>query len=104
MIEKISTESISSVSANHLRQGKLKKACADFESLFLNYMLKSMRSSGSKGGFIDQSEESKLFKSMFDENLAKEISSSGGMGLGDILYEQLSAKEPQTPSSESSGE
>ena len=94
MIENISPESISTNSATRLRQDKLKQACADFESLFLNYLLKSTRSSGSEGGFIDQSEESKLFKSMFDENLAKEISSSGGMGLGDLLFKQLSGNSP----------
>jgi len=71
-------------------QQKLKKACADFESLFLNYMLKSMRSSVPAGGIAGQSEEGKMFQSMFDENLANEISSSGGLGLGEILLKQLS--------------
>ena len=74
-------------------QEKLRKACADFESLFLNYMLKSMRSSVPEGGITGQSEEGKMFQSMFDENLANEISSSGGLGLGDILLKQLSERE-----------
>lgn len=94
MIENIPSKPAPSELTGNMKAHKLKKACADFESLFLNYMLKSMRSSGSEGGFIDQSEESKLFQSMFDENLAKEISSSGGLGLGDILLEQLSDKNP----------
>lgn len=74
-------------------QEKLRKACADFESLFLNYMLKSMRASVPEGGITEQSEEGKMFQSMFDENLANEISSSGGLGLGDILFKQLSERE-----------
>ena len=68
---------------------KLKQACAEFESLFLNYLLKSMRASVPEGGLIDQSEESKMFKSMLDEKLADEISASGGLGLGEILYQKL---------------
>jgi len=68
---------------------KLKQACAEFESLFLNYLLKSMRASVPEGGLIDQSEESKMFKAMLDEKLADEISASGGLGLGEILYQQL---------------
>jgi flagellar protein FlgJ len=91
MIRHISSAPILSDSANQAQADKLKKACADFESLFLNYLLKSMRSSVSEGGIIDQSEESKIFKSMFDENLAKEIAASGGLGLGDILFEKLMA-------------
>lgn len=89
MIEKISSDSIFSASANGTHPEKLKKACAEFESLFLNYLLKSMRSSVPEGGIIDQSEESKMFKSMLDEKLADQISASGGLGLGEILFQQL---------------
>ena len=71
---------------------KLKKACSEFESLFLNYLLKSMRASVPEGGVIDQSEESKMFKAMLDEKLADEISASGGLGLGEILSQQLPAQ------------
>lgn len=89
MIEKISSNSMLVNTPKDINPGKLKKACADFESLFLNYMLKSMRSSVPKGSIIDQSEESKMLKSMFDEKLADEISSNGGLGLGETLFRQL---------------
>jgi flagellar protein FlgJ len=92
MIENIYANTISQGQTNDLRQEKLKKACADFESLFLNYMLKSMRSSVPQDGITNKSEESKMFTSMFDENMANEIASSGGLGLGDILWRQLSAR------------
>jgi len=94
MIENISSKPVSSELGGNMQAQKLKKACADFESLFLNYMLKSMRSTVTEGGIVDQSEESKMFKTMFDENLAKEIAASGGLGLGDILLKQLSDKTP----------
>ena len=71
------------------RQAKLRKACADFESLFLNYMLKSMRSSVPEGGIIGGSEEGKMFQTMFDEKLADQVASDGGLGLGEILLQQL---------------
>jgi flagellar protein FlgJ len=89
MIEKISSDSQYSNAVKRANPAKLKQACAEFESLFLNYLLKSMRSSVPEGGFIDQSEESKMFKSMFDEKLADQISADGGLGLGEILYQQL---------------
>ena len=74
------------------RQTKLRKACADFESLFLNYMLKSMRSSVPEGGITGGSEEGRMFQFMFDEKLADQIASSGGLGLGEILLQQLGNK------------
>jgi peptidoglycan hydrolase FlgJ len=89
MIEKISSDAAPMRLTNGMHPEKLKRACAEFESLFLNYLLKSMRSSVPEGGIIEQSEESKMFKAMLDEKLADEISADGGLGLGEILFEQL---------------
>jgi flagellar protein FlgJ len=89
MIERISPDSALESLARDAQPDKLKRACAEFESLFLNYLLKSMRSSIPEGGIIEQSEESKMFKSMLDEKLADNISANGGLGLGDILLQQL---------------
>lgn len=72
---------------------KLKQACEQFESLFLNYLLQSMRSSLPGTGLTGNSQESHLMTSMFDENLAREIAGGGGIGLGRILFEQLKNKE-----------
>jgi flagellar protein FlgJ len=92
MIEGISLDTLTANLTAGKDPQKLKKACSEFESLFLNYLLKSMRASVPEGGLIDQSEESKMFKAMLDEKLADEISSSGGLGLGEILYQQLKAQ------------
>ncbi len=74
------------------QKDKLKQACAEFESLFLNYLLKSMRASVPEGGFVEQGEESKMLKSMLDTKLADEISANGGLGLGEIIYQQLKGR------------
>jgi len=92
MIEGISPDTGRSNLTADAKPQKLKQACAEFESLFLNYLLKSMRASVPEGGLIDQSEESKMFKAMLDEKLADEISASGGVGLGEILYQKLKAQ------------
>ena len=89
MISGISSDTLTSSLAGGKDPQKLKQACAEFESLFLNYLLKSMRASVPEGGIIDQSEESKMFKAMLDEKMADEISASGGLGLGEILYQKL---------------
>ena len=68
---------------------RLKKTCDEFESILITYMLKSMRKTVGEGGIFGNSNESKIFKSMFDEKLALEIAREGGIGLGKMLFENL---------------
>lgn len=70
-------------------QEKLKKACADFESIFLSYMLKTMRASASEIDPVGKSHESKILYAMYDEKLSEEIAGSGGIGLANILLEKI---------------
>ena len=72
-----------------VREARLRRACLEFESLFIAHMLKAMRKTVSEGGLIGESNEGKIFKSMFDEKLALEIAQSGGIGLGEMLFEQI---------------
>ncbi len=73
-------------------QAKLEKTCAEFESIFITYMLKSMRTTIDEDGLFGNNNESKIIKAMFDENLANEIARDGGMGLGKMLFESLKDK------------
>jgi flagellar protein FlgJ len=73
-------------------QAKLKKTCAEFESIFITYMLKSMNTTMDDDPLLGNDNESKIIKSMFNENLAREISRGGGMGLGNMLFESLKDK------------
>ncbi|MGC8720509.1 MAG: rod-binding protein [Thermodesulforhabdaceae bacterium] len=69
------------------RKEELKKACREFESLFTAYILKSMRSTVLRAEEPQQARE--IYEAMFDEALAREISLSGALGLGDLIYKQL---------------
>ncbi len=73
-------------------QAKLEKTCAEFESIFITYMLKSMRTTIDEDGLFGNNNESKIIKAMFDENLANEIARDGGMGLGKMLFKSLKPK------------
>ena len=68
---------------------RLKRTCAEFESIFITYILKSMGNTAVEDGLLGKSNEGRIFKSMFDEKLALGIARSGGMGLGKMLFEQL---------------
>ena len=71
-----------------ISQDRLKKACSEFESIFINYMLKSMGESLVEGERNSNNEKS-IIRSMFNENLALGIAKGGGIGLGKILFDSL---------------
>ena len=74
---------------NNASRTKLKRTCLEFESIFLTYVLKSMRNTIVENGLLGNSNESKIFNAMFDEKLAMGIAKSGGIGLGKMLFAQL---------------
>ena len=70
-------------------EGKLKKACEDFESIFISQMLKEMRKSIPKSGLLDGGSEQDAYLSLFDEAFSKSMAQGGGIGLGKILYQNI---------------
>ena len=76
--------------ADTKQETKLKKACKDFEGLLLNQMLEVMRKSVPKDGIFSGGYAEKVFQSMQDEKLTEQLAQSGGLGLADELYAQLS--------------
>lgn len=49
----------------------IKQAAEDFESLFLNIVLKSMRDTVQKSGLIDGGNAEEIYSSMLDDEYAK---------------------------------
>jgi peptidoglycan hydrolase FlgJ len=69
----------------------LEKTCQDFESLFVSYMMQQMRQTIPEGGLINRSQGEKIYTGMLDNEIAKTVSNSQGMGLARIMYEQMAA-------------
>jgi len=67
----------------------IKGAAQQFEQVFLNMMLKSMREATPQDGVFD-SEQTKMFTGMLDQQLAQSMSSGHGIGLADVMVRQLS--------------
>lgn len=80
------------VSADIEKELKLKKACNDFEAIFIKQMLTTMRKSVPKGGLFGGGYEQEMFQSMQDDELAKSIAHGKGMGIAEALYNQVSGK------------
>ena len=69
---------------------KLKKACADFESLFVYNMLKTMRQSIPQSGLTGNGAGKDIYEMMLDQKIAEEVTSKrGGIGLQKMLLEQM---------------
>jgi flagellar protein FlgJ len=65
-------------------------AAQQFEALFINQMMKSMRDATPQDGLTDN-QQTKMFTSMLDQQLSQNMSKRG-MGLADVLVRQLSAQ------------
>ena len=68
---------------------KLREAANDFEAIFIQQMLKTMRKTSLESDFIKKSEGEKIFRSMLDEQYAILSAKSGRLGLGEMIYQQL---------------
>lgn len=69
-------------------QGSLDQVARQFESLFVQQMLKSMRQAGLGEGLMD-SEQSLFYRDMYDQQLSIQLAESGGIGLADVIKRQL---------------
>lgn len=69
----------------------LKEAAKQFESLFTQMMLKSMRDANrsfSEGSMLSSS-QGDFYQDLFDDQIAMELSKGKGLGLADVLVRQL---------------
>lgn len=72
-------------------EAKLREVCSNLESVFLNMMFKSMRSTVQKSDLMGESFAAQTYEDMLYENFADEAAKSKSLGLGEMLYKQLSA-------------
>ncbi|MCK5708282.1 MAG: rod-binding protein [Candidatus Aureabacteria bacterium] len=68
----------------------LKKACNEFEAIFIHQLLQEFRKSVPKDGFIPRSFGVQTFEEMLDRETASKMSKTGDFGIGKALFLQLS--------------
>jgi flagellar protein FlgJ len=68
---------------------KLRKACMDFESIFTQQLMKSMRKTIPASGMFGESSGKTIFESLFDQELGRSLAQQRGLGLGKMVYEQM---------------
>ncbi len=69
---------------------ELKKACVDFEALFLQEVFKAMRKTIPEGGLFSRTIKDEIFEDLFYEAVSQEIAMRNEIGLAHRLYKNLS--------------
>ncbi|WP_298446920.1 flagellar assembly peptidoglycan hydrolase FlgJ [uncultured Marinobacter sp.] len=83
-------------SAGDDKQAALEEVARQFESIFLSEMLKSMRKAGdvfAEGNYLN-SNQSEMYRDMFDSQLSLSMAGGQGTGLADALVRQLGKNIP----------
>jgi flagellar protein FlgJ len=76
----------------NVTEERLKKACADFEAIFISYMLKSMRRTIPKSG-LNEFPGKDIYTMLLDQKVAEDLAKRGnGMGIQEMLLHQLGGK------------
>jgi flagellar protein FlgJ len=68
--------------------GALREATRQFESVFTRMLLQSMRQASSGDSLFD-SQQSGFYRDMFDDQLSVELSRGRGLGLAEMMTQQL---------------
>ncbi len=83
----------------------LEKVARQFEALFMQMMLKSMRDAGAEEGGLFDNEQTRLYQDMYDKQISVSLSEGGnGMGLAKLLVQQLQKTMSQQVEGKSQGE
>ena len=68
---------------------KLKKACQEMESVFLNMLLKTMRDTVPKSELGGNTQRTETMQSMMDMEMTRNLAAAGGTGIAAMMYRNL---------------
>ena len=81
--------------AREKRDKELRQACAAFEGMFMDMMMKTMRKASMESSLIKKSNGEKIFTEMLDQQYVDILAKTPDSGLGEILYKHLKQTMPQ---------
>lgn len=76
--------------------GNIRPVARQVEGMFVQMMLKSMREALPKDG-IFSSDSTRLYTSMYDQQIAQQMTSGKGLGLADVIVKQMAAAQGVPP-------
>lgn len=94
--EKSKIKNLSQSKDSAQKEKELRSAAEGFEAIFIQKMWQQMRSSLPKNP-LHHSKEEEYWQSMYDQELGKSMASAGGIGLADLMVDQLTKERSKTP-------
>jgi flagellar protein FlgJ len=79
---------------------RIRESAREFESVFLSFLLKTMRRTVPEGGTPALGGGNRVYRDMMDEELARAVAKGRGVGLADILVRDLTRRNPSSLPSE----
>lgn len=79
---------VSNISAEK-ESKRLREACEGFEAMFLDIVFREMRNTVPENTLFGQSNGEKIWHSMLDTELMQNAAKSGGVGIADMMYDNL---------------
>ncbi|MCB9228061.1 MAG: rod-binding protein [Deltaproteobacteria bacterium] len=73
----------------HKSEDQIRQVAHEFEAIFLETVLKSMRQSIHKSGLINGGNAEEIYRGMLDSEYSKTMSQTGQTGLADMIFKQL---------------
>lgn len=92
-ISSIKTSKVAVSFINDSEDAEMRRACKDFEAVFISYLLKSMRRTIPKTGLAQNELCCDIYTSMMDDEIANAVAKGPGIGLADALYRQLTERK-----------
>ena len=90
----LDTKDMDSLKYSGDKEASLRKASAQFEALFVQQMIKGMRTAtaaiSDEDNPLSHIKKDDPFQDMLDNKMAISMTNNGGIGLADMLYKQLS--------------
>lgn len=76
--------------------GGLKQTCRDFESVLINSIFQNMRKTVPDGGYLESDMSMDFYQEMLYTEAAGHMAREGGLGLGELLFDQFQGNENKT--------
>ncbi|MEB6378919.1 flagellar assembly peptidoglycan hydrolase FlgJ [Leclercia adecarboxylata] len=76
--------------------GNIRPVARQVEGMFVQMMLKSMREALPKDGMFS-SDSTRLYTSMYDQQIAQQMTAGKGLGLADVIVKQMAAAQGVPP-------
>ncbi|MBI2369960.1 MAG: rod-binding protein [Deltaproteobacteria bacterium] len=69
------------------------RAATEFEALFIQQLLRGLRTTIPSSGLFGRSRDREIYESLMDQEVARALANRGGIGLKDVILAHLDRRE-----------